>query len=94
MDFIHNANLFVTSSLLISVRKQMQLTHLLAYCIVLCRKLNGMNNSNVGRNNFRYRNHLFKISFLIFQLVFCSMLLFYILRKSEIGISLADRFLK
>jgi hypothetical protein len=51
-------------------------------------------NFNLSRNNFRYRNHLFKISFLLFQLAFCSMMMFYILRKSEIGISLAERFMK
>jgi hypothetical protein len=51
-------------------------------------------NFNLGRSNFRYRNHLFKVSFLLFQLVFCSMLLFYILRKSELGISLAEKLLK
>jgi hypothetical protein len=51
-------------------------------------------NFNLGRSNFRYRNHFFKISFLLFQLAFCSMLMFYILRKSELGISLAEKFMK
>jgi hypothetical protein len=51
-------------------------------------------NYNLGRSNFRYRNHVFKISFLLFQLFFCSMLMFYIIRKSEIGITLADKFFK
>lgn len=51
-------------------------------------------NYNLSRSNYRYRNHFFKISFLLFQLVFCSMLLFYILRKSELGINLIDRFIK
>ena len=51
-------------------------------------------NYNLSRNNYRYRNHLFKISFLLFQLVFCSMLFFYILRKTELGITLADKFMR
>jgi hypothetical protein len=93
-EFIHGANVFVTSVLYIYVRKPLQLSHVLAYCLLICRKITKMNNFNVGRNNFRYRNQLFKISFLVFQLVFCSMLLFYILRKSEIGIALADKFFR
>jgi len=47
----------------------------------------------LSRSNFKYRNHLFKYSFLVFQLVFSSMLLFYILRKTDIGMQLVNRFL-
>jgi ABC-type uncharacterized transport system permease subunit len=50
------------------------------------------NNYNVSNSNFRYRSHIFKFSFLVFQLVFCSMLIFYILKKSEFGINLLERF--
>jgi hypothetical protein len=49
------------------------------------------NNYNLSKNNFRYRNQIFKFSFLLFQLVFCSMVLFYILKKSAFGINLADK---
>ncbi len=83
----------MTSMLLYNVRKEKQLSHILATAILICRKITGMGSINSG-NNYRYRNNIFKVSFLLFQLVFCSMLLFYILRKSELGISLADKFFR
>jgi len=62
--------------------------------IKLSEKEQMSDNFNLGKSNFRYRNHFFKISFLLFQLAFCSMMMFYILRKSEIGISFAEKFIK
>jgi hypothetical protein len=45
-------------------------------------------NYNYERKNLRYRQNLFKISFLVFQLIFCSLTLFYILRKHQIGMDI------
>ncbi len=73
---------------------QVYFKHWVGVKIKLSEKEVMSDNSNLGRSNFRHRNHLFKISFLLFQLAFCSMMMFYILRKSEIGISLAEKFIK
>ena len=51
-------------------------------------------NFNLSKSNFRYRNHLFNISFLLFQLVFCSMLLYYILRKTEVGMNMVENIFR
>jgi hypothetical protein len=45
------------------------------------------NNYSVSKD-YRYRSHLFKIWFLVAQLLLCGAVLFYILKKHEIGLGL------
>lgn len=45
-----------------------------------------MNSYSVSKD-YRYRSHLFKIWFLVFQLAFCGTMLFFLLKKHEMGLN-------
>lgn len=49
-----------------------------------------MEHSTSGHNHLHRGARLFNVSFLIFQLVFSGFLLFYILRKTESGMTLIN----